>query len=156
MEAIVQLATLIFGFLTGFILYERTKYRIGGVVAVPILITYSIGNPMLFPIFLISVVACFVAGSLIAQRTLIYGRRLLYIYLTLSVIITSCLIYFTAGFYSHELLLITVGTIFPGILAYNINREIFDRESAIISLTLLGLNLLVVGLFALFLTLWIG
>jgi len=156
MNASVQLATLVFGFLIGFILYERTKYRVGGVVAVPVLVTYSIGNPMLFPIFLISIIACFVAGSWVGQRTLIYGRRLLYVFLTLSVIITSCLIFFIAGFYSHELLLITVGTIFPGILAYNLNREIFDRESAVVSITVLGMNMLIVGLFALLLMLWIG
>lgn len=156
MDAFVQLATLVFGFVVGFIFYERTKYRVGGVVAVPVLVTYSIGNPMLFPIFLISIITCFVVGSWIAQRTLIYGRRLLYVFLILSVIITSSMIFFIAGFYSHELLLITVGTIFPGILAYNLNREIFDRESALVSVTILGLNMLVVGLFAVLLMTWIG
>lgn len=156
MEAVVQLATLVFGFIFGFILYDKTKYRVGGVVAIPVIITYTLDNPVLLPVFLISIVICYVAGSLVAKQTLIFGRRLLYIFMIFSVFITSGLIFFTGTFYGNQILLITVGSIFPGILAYNLNREIFDRSSAITSIAVLGLNMLVVGIFALIMVLLIG
>lgn len=156
MEAVVQLATLVFGFIFGFILYDKTKYRVGGVVAIPVIITYTLDNPVLLPVFLISIVICYIAGSLVAKQTLIFGRRLLYIFMIFSVFITSGLIFFTGTFYGNQILLITVGSIFPGILAYNLNREIFDRSSAITSIAVLGLNMLVVGIFALIMVLLIG
>jgi hypothetical protein len=156
MQAAVQLATLVFGFIFGFILYEKTKYRVGGVVAIPVIITYSIDDPLLLPIFLISIVVCYVAGAFVAKQTLIFGRRLLYIFMIISVFVTSGIIFFMGEFYSSQILLITVGSIFPGILAYNLHREIFDRSSAIDSIAILGLNLIIVGIFALIMILFFG
>ena len=53
MEPVIQLFILLFGFILGFILYELTRYRIGGIVAIPIMVIYVLDNPVLLPIFLL-------------------------------------------------------------------------------------------------------
>jgi len=156
MDPLITLATLIFGFITGYILYEYTQYRVGGVVAIPVLVIYSIDSPALLPIFIAGICFCFFTGSWIANRLLIYGRRLLYIFMIFSVFITSTMIFLAGEYYSNEIILITVGTIFPGILAFNLYREIFDKQSAIKSILIISMNWVIVFLFAVILISVIG
>lgn len=149
MEPVIQLFILLFGFILGFILYELTRYRIGGIVAIPIMVIYVLDNPVLLPIFLLSIGICLAGVQLIAERTLLYGRRLLYLNLAVSIICTSILIFSTSLYFSIDLTTLTVGTIFPGIVAHNISRETFDLRNAMRSGGMMLGNFLIVMLFGL-------
>ncbi len=151
MEPVIQLFVLLFGFILGFILYETTRYRIGGIVAIPIMVIYTLDNPVLLPIFLVAIGICLAGVSLIAERTLLYGRRLLYLNLAASIISTSLLIFSVSLYFSIDLTQLTVGTIFPGIVAHNISRETFDMRNAMrVGGMMLG-NFVIVMLFGLIL-----
>lgn len=152
MEPVIQLIILIFGFTLGFILYEVMRYRVGGVVAIPIMVIYTFSNSILLPIFLYSIGVCLIVVSVIAERSLLYGRRLLYIYMAISILVTSSAVLFVSTTYNIDLATVTIGTIFPGIVAYNLSREAFDFESMLKSAFMMTWNFLVIFLFGLFLS----
>ncbi len=156
MQPLVQLLILLFGFILGFILYELTRYRIGGVVAIPIMAIYTLDNPVMLPIFLFSIVVCLLAVDIISEKTLFYGRRLLYINLAFSIVTTSFLIFYLGSYMDMNLTSVTVGSIFPGIVAFNISRESYDFENAVKTGVMMLWNFLIVLLFGLALTLAAG
>ncbi len=156
MEPVTQLIILIFGFTLGFVLYEVMRYRVGGVVAIPIMVIYTFSNSILLPIFLYSIGVCLIVVSIITERTLLYGRRLLYVYMAISILVTSSAVLVVSSSYNIDLATITIGTIFPGIVAYNLSREAFDFESGLKSAFMMTWNFLVIFLFGLFLTYVIG
>lgn len=156
MQPLVQLFILLFGFILGFILYELTRYRIGGVVAIPIMAIYTLDNPVMLPIFLFSIVVCLLAVHVISEKTLFYGRRLLYINLAFSIVTTSFLIFYLGSYMEMNLTSVTVGSIFPGIVAFNISRESYDFENAVKTGVMMLWNFLIVLLFGLALTLAAG
>ena len=149
MEPVIQLFILLFGFILGFILYELTRYRIGGIVAIPIMVIYIIENPVLLPIFFLSIGLCLAGVQLIAERTLLYGRRLLYLNLAVSIICTSIMIFSIGSYFNIDLTTLTVGTIFPGLVAFNISRETFDVQNALKSGGMMIGNFLIVLAFGL-------
>jgi hypothetical protein len=156
MEPLVQLIVLLFGFILGFILYELTRYRIGGVIAIPIMVIYTMDNSLMFPIFLYSIVICLLAGHIISESTLLYGRRLLYVYLAISIVTTSIIFFYAGSLLNINLTALTVGSIFPGIVAFNISREADNAENAIKAGVMMLWNFLIVLLFALALSLFVG
>lgn len=156
MEPIIQLIVLLFGFILGFVLYELTRYRIGGVVAIPIMVIYTMANSLMLPMFLFSIVICLLVGHIISEITLLYGRRLLYTYLTISIIITSLIFFYMGSILEINFTAITVATIFPGIVAFNISRESDTFENAVKAGILVLWNFLIVLLFAIALTLAAG
>ena len=149
MDTSAQLLTLLFGFALGFYLYEVKRYKVGGVIAVPILVLYTLQNSIFLPIFGVASVIALFAGSRVAERTLYYGRRLLYCYLAISIVTTSVLILLVSGLFSMQLQDVVIFTIFPGIIAYNLNKESFDLDSAGQSIALLIGYFLAVYIFAL-------
>jgi hypothetical protein len=149
MQPVIQLFILLFGFIFGFILYELTRYRIGGIVAIPIMVIYIMDNPVLLPIFFLSIGICLAGVQLIAEKTLLYGRRLLYLNLAVSIVCTSMMIFSVSAFLNIDLTTLTVGTIFPGIVAFNISRETFDLPNALKSGGMMLGNFLIVLLFGL-------
>jgi hypothetical protein len=156
MQPVIQLFILLFGFIFGFILYELTRYRIGGIVAIPIMVIYIMDNPVLLPIFFLSIGICLAGVQLIAEKTLLYGRRLLYLNLAVSIVCTSLMIFSVSSFLNIDLTTLTVGTIFPGIVAFNVSRETFDLPNALKSGGMMLGNFLIVLLFGLVLVMVAG
>ncbi len=156
MLPVIQLAILLFGFIFGFLLYEMTRYRIGGIVAIPIMVIYIMESPVLLPIFFLAIAICLAAVQIIAERTLFYGRRLLYLNLAVSIISTSIMIFAVSSLFSMDLVSLTVGTIFPGIVAYNISRETIDARNALKSAAMMLGNFLIVLLFGIVLVMATG
>jgi hypothetical protein len=152
MEPVVQLLVLLFGFIFGFIIYELTRFRIGGVVAIPIMVIYTLDDPLMLPIFGFTIVVCLLAGQIIEEKTLLYGRRLLYLNLAVSILTTSLIFFYASSILDINLTALTVGTIFPGIIAFNISRESYDLENTLKMIVMMLANFLVVLLFALALT----
>ena len=156
MEPIVQLIVLLFGFIFGFIIYELTRYRVGGVVAIPIMVIYTLDEPLMLPIFVFAIIICLLAVYIVTEKTLLYGRRLLYLNLAFSIIITSLIFFYADAILNMSFTALTVGTIFPGIVAYNISRESYDLENTMKTIVMMVANFLIVLLFAVALSFAVG
>lgn len=116
--SIVPYLVLLVGFALGFVLYEKLGSRVGGVVAIPLAVVYCLVEPRLIPVLIGATIITSLIGYLLFRMFLLYGRRMLYIYAGISIIITIPLILIAGA----------KGTIFmsiiPGLLAYNFHREI--------------------------------
>lgn len=156
MQYLLQFLILIFGFLFGFFMYEFTRYRAGGVIAIPILVLYGLEAPLTLPIFIYSICMCLLIGYIITEKTLIYGRRLLYLYLTVSILVTSFVFYFVLYYLDINLLSITIGAIFPGLIAYNITREAYSFKSGVKTVLMMIWHFIIVALFGIVLLLASG
>ena len=156
MEPIVQLIVLLFGFIFGYIIYELTRYRVGGVVAIPIMVIYTMDEPLMLPIFVFAIIICLLAVYIVTEKTLLYGRRLLYLNLAFSIIITSLIFFYADAILNMNFTALTVGTIFPGIVAYNISRESYDLENTMKTIVMMVANFLIVLLFAVALSFAVG
>jgi hypothetical protein len=148
MDAVVMLLTLIFGFILGFYLYEVKRYKIGGVIAIPVLVIYALQDLRIIPIFVIAVIICLILAHFVAERTLLYGRRLLYCYLAISIVATFAIAMLASVFAEIGMNEMVIFTIFPGIIAYNISKETYDINSAGESVFLVAINFAVVYAFA--------
>ncbi len=148
MNTAIMLVTLLFGFIFGFYLYEMKRFKVGGVIAIPILVIYMLQDMIILPIFIVSAIACLVIARLIAEKTLLYGRRLLYCFLAISIVATSTIIAVTQHLFDPLVQEMVVFTIFPGIIAYNISKESYDLNSAAESVFLVIVYFMVVYLFA--------
>jgi hypothetical protein len=144
----IMLVTLLFGFIFGFYLYEVKRFKVGGVIAIPILVIYTLQDMIVLPIFIISAMVCLILARLIAEKTLLYGRRLLYCFLAISIVATSIMIAAAERLYAPMVQEMFVFTIFPGIIAYNISKESYDLPSAAESVFLVIVYFMVVYLFA--------
>jgi|SRR3989344_3607031 len=109
---------LFVGFILGYLLYELFKVRAGGVVAIPLLVIYTIYNLKIFFLILLLALLLFLLLELIFKKTAIYGRRLLYISFGLSIIISSIAIWLM-----KEPSPVVFLTLIPGLMAYNFHRE---------------------------------
>lgn len=111
-----EIYTLIIGFIIGFFLYTKFKFRGGGVIVVPILSVYFVKFPSLIPyMILISIITFFIL-EILYSKFIIYGRRLMYVSLFIGMILSLTLVFKFGdiGWY---------GFLIPGLLAYNFHRE---------------------------------
>jgi hypothetical protein len=118
------------------------------VIVVPLLAVYVLFDLRAFPLFVISTVTAYVSLAIIERRLVLYGRRLF-----VTAIVAGALVPITTALFAQyalgqQLVLQNVaflGSILPGIAAYNIRRlDSEDRLADVVgSLTLLvGLVLL--------------
>ncbi len=115
---------LAFGFLLGYYFYVKFKISPGGVLATPFLVLYTLEDPLIFIIFLVAFVASILSIEFFIKQFLIYGRRLFYIALLISLII-SALLYITLNpEYSTVFF-----SIVAGIIAYNSHKELVSGTS---------------------------
>jgi len=108
---------LLVGFVMGYFLYQKYMFRSGGVIILPLLAIYFIKFPLSFPMLLISTIISYIVLEIIYSRYIVYGRRLLYLALVISLI--SVLVF-------EEVLAVSIGWyafILPGLFAYNLHRE---------------------------------
>jgi len=109
---------LFIGFILGYLFYELFKIRAGGVVAIPLLVIYTMYNLKIFFLILILALLIFLLLELIFKNTAIYGRRLLYISFGTSILISSVVIWIL-----KEPSPVVFLTLLPGLMAYNFHRE---------------------------------
>lgn len=122
---------LLVGFVLEFILYSKYQFRAGGVIVLPILAVYFVLYPFFVPILLGLSLLTYIILEILYGKIIIYGRRLLY--LALSIGITFSLI----ASYILAQPIGTYGFLIPGLLAYNIHRE---QHSPVMKLKSLVLN----------------
>lgn len=141
----IPAAVLVTGLFAVIFATERYGLRFGGVVVVPLLAMYVLFDYRALPLFVISTATAFASLLLIEKRVVLYGRRLF-----VTAIAVGALVPITS-FLLAELLLgaalplsevAYLGSILPGIAAYNLHR--LDREDQVADVV--GSLALVVGL----------
>ncbi len=108
---------LLAGFGYGFILYNKFKVQIGGVIATPLLVLYILDEPLSAVVFLVSTIAVYAFLEILVETTLIYGRRLYYLGAIVSIISTYLLKNYL------EIPQPAFFSIIPAIIGYNLYRE---------------------------------
>lgn len=104
--------------LAGLVLYERTGLRLGGVLVLPLLLVYAIIDLNVVAVFALAAGISLVVGQIIHHTTMLYGRRLLYIFLLTGIGAT-----FLARQYVEVALAGFIIGLLPGLFAYNLHRE---------------------------------
>ncbi len=143
-----EILPLLVGFLCSYLIYHYHKFRVGGVIAIPILAIYTIKFPLIFIAILITSIFLFFFLEFLLERKAIYGRRLLYLSLSGSLIIMTSLQYFINLTYDWYALLL------PGLMAYNYHRENHDGIEKIKSI-MASLILYIVCIIASIIAFWV-
>ncbi len=112
-----EVIPLLVGFIFSYIIYTYKKFRLGGVIAIPLLAIYTIKFPMIAVIILLSSILIFFILEFLMKYLIIYGRRLLYLAMVLSVLIMTLIEIFISKNPEWYAILLS------GLLAYNYHRE---------------------------------
>lgn len=138
---------MVLGLLVGVAIVQLWGLRMSGVLVIPLLAIYGLyDNPSLV-VFVLSTIAAYIALYLVKKRSLVYGRSLLLIGILSGALVPALTIAFSTSLYGTTLLneVEFVGTILPGVAAYNFHQLSVDRRitDAVLSLVVLaGLMLL--------------
>lgn len=139
------------GLVAGMIATQLWDLRLSGVIVVPLFAIYTLYDLLSVPILLGSVAFAYASIVLVTRRTLLFGRRLLYVAVLLGALgpLAGVFLLTAWGVGSPAIELYAVGSILPGIAAYNLYRV--DRErriddviasvSAYVGLVVLGVGL---------------
>lgn len=98
--------------------YERWGVRLGGVLALPYLVIYALGDLSVLLLFGLAAGATYALGEVVHRRTLVYGRRMLVVFLLLSLA--------ASGLLNNVVHVSQTGVflpVLPGLFAYNLHRE---------------------------------
>ena len=118
-DIIKYILILSVGFVLGYFFYTRFKISPGGVLATPFLVLYTLEDPSIFVIFVLAFVASVFAIDFFVKRYLIYGRRLFYLALLISLVISAVLYIILNPSFSTVFF-----SIIAGIIAYNSHKEL--------------------------------
>jgi hypothetical protein len=106
-------------------------YRLSGVVVVSLLAIYTLVDVSALPVFVLSTLLAYVGILVVQERWLVYGRRLLLTAIVLGAVVPVA-IYLVADVAFHHPAQFTefefLGSILPGIAAYNYHREDAERR----------------------------
>jgi hypothetical protein len=150
---IVAALLVALGLVMGIVVTQARGLRMSGVLVVPLFAVYSLYDFYALPLAVVSTTAAYLGLALLKRRTMLYGRVLL-----LSAIVIGAVVPIVglAAFsvvtdadpmYSH---LVFLGSVLPGVAAYNYHRLDRDRRiedvvaslSAFVGLFVLGATLL--------------
>jgi hypothetical protein len=147
---LVVTAVMLLGLLGGITASQLGGLRLGGVVIVPLIAVYTLRSLGTFPILLMSVVGSYVSVRIVKRRLLLYGRPVFVVAVVTGGLVPLLVYLFvTAG--SGPRVVVSelgfIGSVLPGIAAYNLHRLPRDKRviDALWSLALL-LFLVVVGI----------
>jgi len=119
MEFQWELAPLMVGFIFSYLIYHYKKFRMGGVIVIPLLAIYTIKYPLMLLLVGFFSVCIFFMLKILMERFIIYGRRLLYLALFMGLILMSIAFIWLNSFTWYSVLL-------PGLIAYNYHRESYS------------------------------
>lgn len=127
-------------------------YRLGGVVVVSLVAVYGLVSFLSLPVFLLSTVVTFAIVELVHRQWLIYGRRLFLVAVGIGMVLPVAAFLAIAATFGDAAVITELeflGSVLPGIAAYNFHREDADRRlrDALVALAML-LALLVAGALA--------
>ena len=102
----------------GLIAYERLGTRLGGVLVLPYLAVYSLSDISVLLLFGFVAVVTYAVGDVIHRNALLYGRRMLVVYVLVS--LSASLVGNTLIDGVHRGVFLPI---LPGLAAYNLHRE---------------------------------
>ncbi len=112
-----ELIPLLAGFIIEYYLYTKYKFRMGGVVIIPLLAIYAINQPFSFPFLMFLTAINYFILEYFYSHFIIYGRRLLYLSLIIGIVLSLAV-----GFLM-DVNLSWYGFLIQGLFAYNLHRE---------------------------------
>lgn len=154
---LIATTVLLLGLLAGIVVAQLYGLRLGGVIIVPLVAVYLLRSFATFPIFLLSTIAAYASLHYIKHRVPVYGRQLFLLAVLTGALVPILIIELITRGIGVERTLSEVefiGSVLPGIAAYNFHRLEPDRRivDGVLSLAvLLGLVLIGIGL-----TLFVG
>ncbi|MDQ2072400.1 poly-gamma-glutamate biosynthesis protein PgsC/CapC [Haloarcula sp. H-GB4] len=103
--------------------------RLSGVIVVPLFALYTLYDVSSLPVLVVSVAAAYWCLTVVSERTLLYGRRLLYTAILFGAVIPCIAVAVLAsfGYYTNSIEVYAIGSILPGVAAYNLHRLEFER-----------------------------
>lgn len=130
---IVATLVVAVGLLAGIWIAYTRGLRLGGVVVVSLLAVYTLLNFAALPVFVLGALLAYVGIRVVQDRWLLYGRRLLIAAMLLGAVVPVVAFLFVEGFVGrsnavHEVEFL--GSILPGIAAYNFYRQDPERRVA--------------------------
>lgn len=143
----VAVTLAVLGFLAVAVLTQLYGYRLGGTITVPVLAVYTLKDFLMLPVFVASTVIAFLGLHLLKRRTLIYGRDELVAAILIGTLVpVVALIGLTSGTDAEFRTVVFIGSILPGLAAYNAHqlKPEFRRPDLLATVGLLG-ALLVLG-----------
>jgi hypothetical protein len=147
---LVVTTVMLLGLLGGIAASQLGGLRLGGVVIVPLFAVYTLRSLGTFPILLMSVVGSYVSVRIVKRHLLLYGRPV-FVVAVLTGGLVPLLVYLLVTAGSGPRVVVSelgfIGSVLPGIAAYNLHRLPRDQRvvDALWSLALL-LFLVVVGI----------
>lgn len=114
-------------------------YRLAGTITVPVLAIYTLRNVVTLPVFVVSAALAYLGLWVLKQRTLIYGRDELLAAIALgSALPIALLLVAEATFPARLEAVLFVGSILPGLAAFNYHRlkPQYRRGDALATVTL--------------------
>lgn len=129
-SVILAALLLLIGLLAGITATQMWDLRLSGVVVIPLFAVYTLYELSSLPVLLVSVLVAYWGIDLVTSRTLLYGRRLLYVAILVGAIVPLLVAVTTSVFtntaYSIEMH--ALGSVLPGIAAYNLYRVDAERR----------------------------
>ncbi|TQQ82965.1 hypothetical protein EGH24_05885 [Halonotius terrestris] len=113
------------GFLAVAVVTQFYGYRLGGTITVPILTVYTLTNVLMLPVFVGSTVLAFLGLALLKRRTLLYGRDELTAAILIGMVIPVVVVVAATsngGSVFETRTAVFVGSILPGLAAYNLHQ----------------------------------
>jgi hypothetical protein len=104
--------------LVGLFVHERTGLRLGGAIVLPLLLVYTLFDLNVLVIFAFASLLAFLIGTVVHNRTLVYGRRMFILFLVLGVLATAIARLFIPTDVGGFALAVV-----PGVFAFNLHRE---------------------------------
>lgn len=147
---LIATTVLLCGLLAGIIAAQLYGLRLGGVLIVPLVAVYLLRSFGTFPVFVLSTLAAYVSISYIKSRLPLYGRQLLVLSIVIGALVPVTIVELLVLGFGVETTITDVefiGSVLPGIAAYNFHRLDAERRTldAVVSLAVL-LALVVIGI----------
>jgi hypothetical protein len=145
---LLALALVLVGLLVGVAATQRFGLRLGGVLTVPLLAVYALRDATTLPVFVASIVVAYVAVDHVTKNTLIHGRPMFLVGIVAGMV-ASIVFYGVAALAGAVIpvgAIELVGSVLPGIAAYNFHRQegremVLDAGASLATLAgLLGLG----------------
>lgn len=150
---IVAALLVALGLVMGILVTQTRGLRMSGVLVVPLFAVYSLYDLYAFPLAVVSTTAAYLGLALLKRRTMLYGRVLLLSAIAIGAVvpIVGLAVFSTVTgtdpVYEH---LVFLGSVLPGVAAYNYHRldrarrieDVLASLSAFVGLFVLGATLL--------------